>query len=82
MPVFVHPLTDPELHKRFSRTGRMVLRLARGTINNAALISMLEGGTFDELPKLQVVMTTLAMGGICSPAASATARASEAMRPR
>ena len=64
VPVFVHPLTDPELHKRFSRTGRMGVRLARGTINNAALISMLEGGTFDELPKLQVVMTTLAMGGI------------------
>ena len=64
VPVFVHPLTDPELHKRFSRTGRIGVRLARGTINNAALISMLEGGTFDELPKLQVVMTTLAMGGI------------------
>jgi predicted TIM-barrel fold metal-dependent hydrolase len=25
---------------------------------------MLESGTFDELPKLQVVLTTLAMGGI------------------
>ena len=23
VPVFVHPLTDPELHKRFSRTGRI-----------------------------------------------------------
>ena len=23
VPVFVHPLTDPEMHKRFSRTGRM-----------------------------------------------------------
>lgn len=64
VPVFVHPLTDPALHKRFSATGRMGVRLARGTINNAALISMLEGGTFDEVPKLQVVMTTLAMGGI------------------
>jgi predicted TIM-barrel fold metal-dependent hydrolase len=64
VPVFVHPLTDPALHKRFSSTGRMGVRLARGTINNAALISMLEGGTFDEIPKLQVVMTTLAMGGI------------------
>lgn len=64
VPVFVHPLTDPELHKRFSRTGRIGVRLARGTINNAALISMLESGTFDEAPKLQVVMTTLAMGGI------------------
>ena len=64
VPVFVHPQTDPELHKRFSRTGRMGVRLARGTINSAALISMLEGGTFDEMPKLQVVMTTLALGGI------------------
>ena len=64
VPVFVHPLTDPTLHKRFSRSGRIGLRLARGTINNAALITILEGGTFDELPKLQVVVTTLAMGGI------------------
>ena len=64
VPVFVHPLTDPELHKRFSRTGRIGVRLARGTINNAALINMLESGTFDEIPKLQVVMTTLAMGGM------------------
>jgi predicted TIM-barrel fold metal-dependent hydrolase len=64
VPVFVHPLTDPQLHKRFSRTGRMGARLARATINSAALISMLEGGTFDELPKLQVVVTTLAFGGV------------------
>ena len=48
VPVFVHPLTDPQLHKRFSRTGRIGVRLARGTINNAALINMLESGTFDE----------------------------------
>lgn len=64
VPVFVHPLTDAELHKRFSRIGRTGVRLARGTINSAALIAMLEDGTFDELPKLQVVMTTLAMGGV------------------
>jgi predicted TIM-barrel fold metal-dependent hydrolase len=64
VPVFVHPLTDPQLHKRFSRTGRIGVRLARGTINSAALINMLEGGTFDDIPKLQVVMTTLAMGGV------------------
>ena len=64
VPVFVHPLTDPQLHKRFSRTGRVGVRLARATINNAALISMLEGGTFDELPSLKVVVTTLAMGGV------------------
>jgi aminocarboxymuconate-semialdehyde decarboxylase len=64
VPVFVHPLTDPQLHKRFSRIGRVGVRLARGTVNSAALIEMLEDGTFDELPKLQIVMTTLAMGGV------------------
>jgi predicted TIM-barrel fold metal-dependent hydrolase len=64
VPVFVHPVTDPQLHKRFSPSGRIGLRLARATINSAALIAMLEGGTFDELPKLQVVVTTLAFGGV------------------
>ena len=64
VPVFVHPLTDPQLHKRFAPIGRIGVRLARATINSAALISMLEGGTFDELPKLQVVVTTLAFGGV------------------
>jgi len=47
VPVFVHPLTDPQLHKRFSRTGRIGVRLARATINSAALVNMLERGTFD-----------------------------------
>jgi len=64
VPVFVHPQTDPQLHKRFSRTGRIGLRLARGTINSAALINMLESGAFDEAPKLQLVVTTLAFGGL------------------
>jgi len=64
VPVFVHPQTDPQLHKRFSRSGRLGVRFARGTINSAALVSMLEGGTFDELPTLRVVVTTLAMGGV------------------
>jgi predicted TIM-barrel fold metal-dependent hydrolase len=64
VPVFVHPQTDPQLHKRFSRTGRIGLRLARGTINSAALINMLESGAFDEAPRLQLVVTTLAFGGL------------------
>lgn len=64
VPVFVHPLTDPELHKRFSRIGRIGVRFARGTINSAALISLLETGTFDETPNLRIVVTTLAIGGV------------------
>lgn len=64
VPVFVHPVTDPTMHKRFGQTGRQGVRLARGTINSLALLSLLEGGVFDELPKLRIVVTTLAIGGV------------------
>ena len=62
VPVFVHPVTDPAMHKRFARYGFLGVRLARGTINSAALFALLESGTFDELPNLRVVVTTLALG--------------------
>ena len=64
VPVFIHPITDPQLHARFRKTGPQGVRLARATINSLALISLLEGGVFDELPKLRVVVTTLAIGGV------------------
>jgi aminocarboxymuconate-semialdehyde decarboxylase len=64
VPVFVHPQTDLDLHRRFSRTGPIGLRLARATINSAALVSLLESGTFDDILNLRVVVTTLAFGGV------------------
>ena len=64
VPVFVHPVTDPALHNRFRRHGRLGVRLARSTINSAALFALLEGGAFDDLPNLHVVVTTLALGGV------------------
>ena len=64
VPVFIHPVTDPALHQRFARYGRLGVRLARSTINSAALVALLEHGTFDELPNLRVVVTTLALGGV------------------
>jgi len=64
VPVFVHPVTDPQLDRRFARSGRLGVRFARGAINSAALINLLEGGTLDETPKLKVVVTTLAFGGV------------------
>jgi predicted TIM-barrel fold metal-dependent hydrolase len=64
IPVFVHPQTDPQLHARFSRSGALGLRLARGTVNAASLLAMLDTGVFDELPNLRVVVTTLAIGGV------------------
>jgi aminocarboxymuconate-semialdehyde decarboxylase len=64
IPVFVHPITDPTMHKRFGQTGRQGVRLARATINSLALMSLLEGGVYDELPSLKIVVTTLAIGGV------------------
>jgi aminocarboxymuconate-semialdehyde decarboxylase len=37
---------------------------ARGTINSAALIALVEGGVFSELPNLRVVVTAHAIGGL------------------
>jgi aminocarboxymuconate-semialdehyde decarboxylase len=64
VPVFVHPITDSQLRGRLGRFGRPGVALNRSTINAAALISLLEGGTLDELPNLRVVVTTLAIGAI------------------
>lgn len=64
VPVFVHPITDPRLATRLRRYGRPGVTLNRGTINAAALVALLEGGTLDELPQLRIVVTTLAIGAI------------------
>ncbi len=64
VPVFVHPVTDPQMHERFKTHGRNGVRLARATINSATLIAMLEGGVFEKVPKLNIVVTTLAIGGV------------------
>jgi predicted TIM-barrel fold metal-dependent hydrolase len=69
VPVFAHPITDAELRRRLGRYGRPGTTINRGTVNSAALIALLESGIFDELPRLRVVVTTLAVGGILLTAA-------------
>ena len=64
VPVFVHPISDRQLSQRLGRLGRRGSMFSRGTINAAALIALLESGTFDELPGLRIVVTTLAIGGL------------------
>jgi aminocarboxymuconate-semialdehyde decarboxylase len=64
VPVFLHPVPDAELDARFRRLGRMGVRLTRSTINSAALYALIEGGVFEALPKLRVVVTALALGGV------------------
>jgi aminocarboxymuconate-semialdehyde decarboxylase len=64
VPVFMHPVEDPQLYDRFKRYGRLGTRLTRGTINAAALFALLESGIFEEMPSLHVVVTALALGGL------------------
>ncbi len=64
VPVFLHPVADAGLESRFRRFGRLGVRLTRSTINSAALFALLEGGVFEELPSLRVVVTALAFGGV------------------
>jgi len=64
VPVFLHPVADPELDARFRRFGRMGVRLTRSTINSAALYALLEAGLFEKLSGLRIVVTALAFGGV------------------
>jgi predicted TIM-barrel fold metal-dependent hydrolase len=69
VPVFAHPITDAQLRQRLGGYGRPGTTINRGTVNSAALIALLESGTFDSLPRLRVVVTTLAIGGVLLTAA-------------
>jgi predicted TIM-barrel fold metal-dependent hydrolase len=64
IPVFLHPVADADLERRFRRFRRLGVKLTRSTINSAALFALLEGGVFDELGTLRVVVTALAFGGV------------------
>ncbi len=64
IPVFAHPITDDQLSERLGKYGRPGVTLNRGTVNSAALVALVESGLFGELPRLRVVVTTLAIGGV------------------
>lgn len=64
VPVFVHPVNPQPFTDQMSRYGRLGVLFARGTVNSAALIALLEGGVFTQLPGLKVVVTALAFGGL------------------
>ncbi len=64
VPVFVHPINPPALTAQLARYPTLGVLFARGTINAATLVALLDGGVFDELPGLKVVVTTLAIGGV------------------
>lgn len=69
VPVFVHPVNPSYLTAQLAPYGRVGTLFARGTINAAALIALVEGDVLRSLPGLQVVVTTLAIGGLALDAA-------------
>ena len=64
VPVFVHPVAPQPLARQMLPYGRIGALFARGTANSAALIALVEGGVFSQLPGLRVVVTALALGGV------------------
>jgi predicted TIM-barrel fold metal-dependent hydrolase len=69
VPVFVHPVAPQPLTRQMAPYGLIGTLFARGTVNAASLIALLEGGVFGELPGLRVVVTALAFGGVATAAA-------------
>ena len=64
VPVFVHPVNPQPFLGRMEPYGRIGTLFARGTVNSAALIALIEGGAFTAMPSLRIVVTALAMGGL------------------
>ncbi len=64
VPVFVHPVNPQPLTQQMVPYGHIATLFARGTVNAAAMIALVEGGVFAQLPGLRVVVTALAFGGL------------------
>jgi aminocarboxymuconate-semialdehyde decarboxylase len=64
VPVFVHPVAPQPLTRQMAPYGLIGTLFARGTINSAALIALVESGVFSQLPGLRVVVTAHAIGGL------------------
>jgi predicted TIM-barrel fold metal-dependent hydrolase len=69
VPVFVHPVAPQPLTRQMAPYGLIGTLFARGTVNSAALIALVEGEVFSQLPGLRVVVTAHAVGGLAMAAA-------------
>jgi aminocarboxymuconate-semialdehyde decarboxylase len=64
VPIFVHPVAPQPFTRQMAPYGPIGTLFARGTVNSAALIALVEGGAFSALPDLRVVVTAHAIGGV------------------
>ncbi|QDY09206.1 amidohydrolase 2 [Micromonospora sp. HM134] len=69
VPVFAHPVSPELLTTAFAGLGGFGTSLARGTINAAALLSLLHDGVLAELSGLHVVFPMLGVAGLALAAA-------------
>lgn len=63
-PVFVHPVSIDSLTREFAGLGRLGTSLARGSVNAAALLSLLHDDVWSDLPDLRVVFPMLGVAGL------------------
>jgi predicted TIM-barrel fold metal-dependent hydrolase len=64
VPIFAHPIAPQPLTRQMAPYGIIGTLYARGAVNSAALIALVEGEVFSQLPNLRVVFTAQAMGGL------------------
>jgi predicted TIM-barrel fold metal-dependent hydrolase len=64
VPVFAHPVAPEPLTKQMTPYGLIGTLFARGAVNGASLIALVEGGVFSQLPGLRVVVTAHAVDGL------------------
>jgi aminocarboxymuconate-semialdehyde decarboxylase len=64
VPVYVHPVAPQPLTRQMAPYGVIGTLFARGTVNGAALIALVEGGAFTRLPDLRIIVTGHAIGGL------------------
>ena len=72
VPIFAHPVAPEPLTRQMTPYGLIGTLFARGTVNSASLIALLEGGVLTELPGLRVIVTAHAIGGLAMAAGLST----------
>lgn len=64
LPVFVHPVQESTLNEKYKAFSFYQMNLGRAAIASTALAAMLEAGTFDALPNLNICVSSFAIAGL------------------
>ncbi|MEO0467595.1 MAG: amidohydrolase family protein [Pseudomonadota bacterium] len=64
LPVFVHPVQEPSLDRKFEVASFYQMNLGRAAVASTALASLLESGVFDQLPNLNICVSSFALAAL------------------